>query len=69
MSTPTRIYIVKDKDPPEPVESTRLVRAANPSQALRHVATEAFTVDVATQDDLVRALGDGITVETAGGAE
>jgi hypothetical protein len=43
----------------------RLVRAANRSQALSHVAKTAFNIGVATQDELVTLLGKGTKVETA----
>jgi len=43
----------------------RLVRAANRSQALAHVAKTAFNINVASQDDLVTLLGKGTKVETA----
>lgn len=56
----TRIYIVTN-DTSEP----RLVRAANPAQALRHVARATFSTAVASQDDLVAAVGKGAKVEDA----
>jgi hypothetical protein len=68
MSTPTRIYLVAGTDPVAPVPD-RLVRAANPSQALRHVAQSKYVVTVASQDDLVNALTTAVVVETAGGEE
>lgn len=49
-------------------QSPRLVRASNRAQALRHVA-EDFTVEVPTQDDLVKHVGDGVKVEDARDAE
>lgn len=56
----TRIYsVLVDK------KSIRLVRAANPAQALRHVAKTSFDVRVSTQDDLVGAVADGVKVEDA----
>jgi len=58
--TPTRIYIVNRAD-----SKPRLVRATSQPQALRHVALDEYTVDVASQDELVRALHDGVDVETA----
>jgi hypothetical protein len=36
------------------------------SQAITHVAKNAFTAKVASQDDLVQALSNGIKVETYG---
>jgi hypothetical protein len=43
---------------------TRMVRAANKAQALRHVADE-FVVEAATQDDLVMHVSAGVKVEDA----
>lgn len=43
----------------------RLVRAHNQAQALRHVVRD-FQATVASQDELVAALGAGVKVETAG---
>ena len=60
MATPTRIYYVSV----EGVE--HLVRAAHPSAALMHVARSIATVCVASQDDLVNCMADGVKVETAG---
>jgi len=59
--TPTRIYAVKR----QANGTTRLVRATSQAQALRHVAVDEYDVDVASQDQLVNALGVGISVETA----
>ena len=59
--TPTRIYTVKR----QATGTTRLVRATSQAQALRHVALDEYTVEVAGQDELVRALHDGADVETA----
>lgn len=58
-----RIYLVTHKNENVP---SRLVRAGNPSQALRHVAQDEFSVEVATQDQLVLLVGSGRPVETAG---
>ncbi len=57
----TRIYVVHDTraNPSKP----RLVRAVNRAQALRHVAEDAFSIDVASQNSLVFLLGNGIEVE------
>jgi hypothetical protein len=59
----TRIYIIMPKKTEHPVKP-RLVRAANSAQALRHVANDLQVV-LASQDDLVRAIGDGVAVEQA----
>ena len=45
---------------------SRLVRAPNPAQALRHVAADTLAVAVATQDDLVRLVAAGVQVEQSG---
>lgn len=58
MATATRIYIVTIG------ENDRLVRAAHPSHALMHVARDVAAVRVASQDDLIDCLKDGIQVET-----
>lgn len=54
-----RIYVVGTPD------GVRLVRATVRSQALTHVAQSQFTVRVASQEDLVEYLGDGIEIENA----
>jgi hypothetical protein len=36
------------------------------SQAITHVAKSAFSAKVASQDDLVQALSNGVKVETYG---
>ncbi|MFB3910468.1 MAG: hypothetical protein ACE15D_18920 [Candidatus Eisenbacteria bacterium] len=62
MTTNTRIYVVTNKA----TGQHRLVRAANSIQARNHVARESFGVLLASQDDLVRLVGSGQTVEAAG---
>jgi len=42
---------------------TRLVRASNQSQALRYVVDKTLSVDLASQEVLVRLLGKGVKVE------
>ena len=61
MTTEARVYIVKDRLN----QSTRLVRANNPAQALRFVATDQFSVAPAKTNDLVALLGSNIQVENA----
>jgi hypothetical protein len=61
MATATRIYIVTSTE-----GVTRLVKATVASQAITHVAKNAFTAKVASQDDLVQALSNGVKVETYG---
>ena len=63
--TKARIYIVEDG---EPTSAPRLVRAISQSQAIKHV-TKPFSAVVATQDQLVEALDNGIKVESAGADE
>jgi len=58
MATATRIYLVGTPD-----NKVRLVKASIRQQALTHVANHLFTVRVASQDDLVEALGNGVSVE------
>jgi hypothetical protein len=60
MSAPTRIYVVTPKTGDTP---PRLVRATHPTHAIRHVADAAYSVAVASQDDLVAAFERGIKVE------
>jgi hypothetical protein len=60
MATATRIYIVTGPT------GTRLVKASAPSQAITHVARSVFDARVASQDDLVEALSNGVKVETYG---
>jgi len=61
----TRIYAVYDERTLA-TDGQRLVRAGTRAQALRHVAQGTFTVVVASQDELVELLGQGIKVEDAG---
>jgi hypothetical protein len=60
MATATRIYIVTGPT------GTRLVKASAPSQAITHVARSVFDARVASQDDLVEAVSNGVKVETYG---
>lgn len=61
MSTPTRIYVVKDTD----LHSRTLVRASSQAQAVRHVTKSRFEVEVASQDTIVSLMEAGLKVETA----
>jgi len=54
-----RIYLVGHG------QETRLVRAAHRAQAVGHVARSLINVKVASQDELVHALGMGTKIETA----
>jgi len=56
--TAQRIYIVGT-----PTGEIRLVRASLRQQAMTHVANSVFTVQVASQDDLVSAVTKGVPVE------
>ena len=58
----TRIYVVSNG-------TTQLVRAANRSQALRHVVQDKYTCRVATQEDLVSLMASDVQVEDAGAPE
>lgn len=50
-------------------EKDRLVRASHPSTALQHVARDIATVRVASQEDLIDCLKDGVEVETINGEQ
>lgn len=69
MAAQTRIYMVANAQG-RAADGTelpsRLVRAHNASQALRHVAADTLAVAVASQDDLVRLTLAGVKVEAAG---
>ena len=54
----SRIYFVGT-----PSGDVRLVRAKTRQQVLSHVATHMFNISVATQDDLVKAIASGSSVE------
>lgn len=59
----TRIYAVQSGD------IFKLVEAGSKQAALRHVAKDLITVEVATQKTLVGAMTDGVKVEQAGAEE
>jgi hypothetical protein len=52
-----RIYIVGMND------GVRLVRASNRQQAVSHVARQIIVAKVATQDELVKHITEGVAVE------
>ena len=54
-----RIYLIASN------RGVRLVRANTRTQALNYVASQELTVRVASQDDLVKYLAEGSSVETA----
>jgi len=47
------------------VTAIRLVKAATPAQALKHVVTPRFQVSVAKMDDIIALIEDGAKVEIA----
>ena len=59
--TPTRIYAVTNTTS----GAVGLVRATSPSQAIRHVTRTLYSAEVASQEALVAALGDGVSVVDA----
>ena len=46
-------------------QEIRLVRAAHQQQALNHVARSIINVKIADQEELLTAVGKGISVENA----
>ena len=54
-----RIYIVKNNF----TKSIRLIKASVVSQAIAHAAKSDFEAHVATQDELVDGLNNGIAIE------
>jgi len=54
-----RIYLVGHG------QEIRLVRAAHQQQALNHVARSIINVKIADQEELLTAVGKGISVENA----
>lgn len=54
-----RIYLIASN------KGVRLVRANTRAQALNHVASQELTVRVASQDDLVKYLAEGSSIEMA----
>jgi len=53
-----RIYLVKDDN-----FGRFLVRANTPQQAVAHIAKQQYDVKVASQDELVALVSDGVKVE------
>jgi hypothetical protein len=64
MADNRRVYVVHHKHS----KTSRLVRAANQSQAIRHATEEDYDCKVASQDDCIRLVAEGVKVENAGGA-
>ena len=57
-----RVYVVTGGPAP------RLVKAVSQAQAIGHVIAATYKASVASQDDLIDALGVGAKVEMAGDA-
>lgn len=57
----TLIYRITARQPDGP--KPRLVKAASPAAALRHVVEDTLTVALASQDDLVALVATGTKVE------
>jgi hypothetical protein len=60
MTVQKRVYVVSGGAAP------RLVKAVSQAAAIGHVVKSAYKATVATQDDLIAALGAGAKVELAG---
>lgn len=56
-----RIYIVRNKA--DEGQRSRLILAANPAQAMRHVANDLFAVKAASATDVAELMGNGTTLE------
>lgn len=61
MST-TRIYLVRENIDEKPCA---LIRASSAAQAARHYVMRNYDVSVPSQDDLIAAVGTGLSVEDA----
>jgi hypothetical protein len=63
----TRIYVVTQStgEGNGAADSQHLVRAGSQAQAIRHVVSDQFSAEVASQDDLVTLLGKGVKVREA----
>lgn len=59
--TKTRVYVVADLG-----GKRHLVRAATPAAAIKHVADSMLSVNVASQDELIDLVQQGVPVESAG---
>lgn len=59
-----RPYIVSDKG-----GAQRIVQACNQAQALRHVATDQFTVKAANASEVIELMQAGVQPETASAEE
>jgi hypothetical protein len=56
-----RIYIVRNKTDGE--NTSRLILAGNPAQAMRHVANDLFAVKAASATDVAELMGNGVHLE------
>ena len=65
----SRIYRVQEITAPNQIIATMLVRAKSQAGAIKHVTTGRFAAEVATKDQLVELLTDGITVQDAANGE
>jgi hypothetical protein len=61
MSTPTRIYAIRDTNK----ALVGLVEAASGPQALHHWARDTYAVEMATVEDGMQAVVNGISVQRA----
>jgi hypothetical protein len=62
MAADKRIYKVVQITSPTTTE-VRLVRAANRIQAENFVASTTISAELASQDDMIELIGDGVKVE------
>jgi hypothetical protein len=56
-----RIYVVTDNE----TQKQRLIRAANRAEAVRFASRTRFSVEAASQDDLVNLLPNGVKIEVS----
>ena len=56
-----RIYIVRNKTDGE--NTSRLILAGNPAQAMRHVANDLFAVKAASATDVAELMSNGVQLE------
>lgn len=57
----TRLYLIRPKA--DPGALGRLVEAKHPSQALRHVASDTFTIDLPSALEAAALVKRGVAVE------
>lgn len=56
-----RIYVVTDTE----TQNQRLIRASTRAEAVRYASRSRFTVEPASQDDLVNLLPNGVKIEVS----